>query len=392
MGTLRFGIYYKGCTLRELGNHMMSETANCKIPESFDRVAIEWMDSNKEMVAKMKSNEKLGVGITAEDFSDLSNPPYRMTKDDYKMFLGNYDQMQHFTNASNPEGHFQAYYDTDFDTLYFAKTDVMHYGGENVTSQVLCMWRYVFLRDVLLKGQDAEFNIYRSYYLDPQEGKIVLSVLSLALQIALTVSISIAVFNGWDDIKTQKNPLVIVCSVLAFCFISYSTQGTGRLFRRFYKDIGLAYDLPLFMMLCDYISNVLISWYICCLSLFFLLQTDGLEDLVLNSMALTFIIELDDVINIFDSDEEVVIIADLTKFAETNCESPRKIQYKAKHFVGVLFAPIIVVGNLHLVVEQFYKLFLRKGHRKRMQHRQQMMKRLNQVREEKSKRQGDQTA
>ena len=78
----------------------------------------------------------------------------------------------HYADASNPDGFYQAYYDTDFDLLYYAKSDAMHFGGENVTSQVLCIWRFVFLRDILLKGQDSEFNIYRSYYFDPLTDKV----------------------------------------------------------------------------------------------------------------------------------------------------------------------------------------------------------------------------
>ena len=309
----------------------------------------------------------------------LRNPAYKMVRDGHKTFLENYDQMQHFTDPNDPDGNYQAYYDCDFDVLYYAKADAMHYGGENVTSQLLCIWRFIFLRDVLLKGQDSEFNIYRSYYLDPLEGKIAMAVLSLGLQIVLTVALSHYVYMRWELIWEQDDPLIITTSIMAFCFISYSTNGTMNLFRRFYKDIGLAYELPLFLLVCDYVSNIVLASYICCLSLFFLLQTQDYEDLVLNSMALTFIIELDDVINIYDSDEEVVIMADLRSFAKTNCESPRKIQYWARDFGGILFAPMLVLYTFWVVVEQFYKLFIKRGHRMRMHYRKEMMKRMKHV-------------
>jgi len=155
-GTLKFGIYYKCCSLSDLKSEMRSATASECSPNVFDHSALEWVKVNTALIIKMKMNEKHGVGITAEDFSDLSNPPYPMVKDQYRVFLRNYGHIQRFTNPLDSDGsknreHLQIYYDEDSDVLYFSNANEAHYGGENVTSQVLCIWRFVFLRDVLLK-------------------------------------------------------------------------------------------------------------------------------------------------------------------------------------------------------------------------------------------------
>eukprot|EP01084_Bolivina_argentea_P282099 482802_1 len=55
--------------------------------------------------------------------------------------------------------------------------------------------------------------------------------------------------------------------------------------------------------------------YLCSLcSFFFLIQSETIIDVVLNAFALTFIIELDDMANIFESDEDYVILADMKKW------------------------------------------------------------------------------
>ena len=58
------------------------------------------------------------------------------------------------------------YYDREFNLLYVIpndKTDQnMRLGKINVTEQHI-YYGDMYLKDVLLKGQDSEFNIYKSY-------------------------------------------------------------------------------------------------------------------------------------------------------------------------------------------------------------------------------------
>merc|ERR1711933_546862 len=167
-----------------------------------------------------------------------------------------------------------------------------------------------------------------------------------------------------DFLINQRNWFVITCSVLAFCYISYSTNGTAKLFASFYKDIYLVYDIPWFLVFCDFFSNIICAMYICLLSLFFLIQSGSYGDLVLNSFALTFLVEIDDMVNIYDSDEEVVIIQDLREFIKTNCKSPREIHYKGTDFLQVLGSPAMILHTMWIFFQQFYQLFIKRVHKK----------------------------
>ena len=379
--SIRIGVYYKHCSLHSLKDDMWSSRTQCS-KRGIPRCCIKWIDQNKELIKTLKNNEKFNVQITAEDFSDMNFPPYVLIKNDYQLFLRSYAKITSTygfnpTSDSDDNGddekkelnkmtyNFQIYYDTDCDILYYANADSFYFGGENITAQVQIMFRYIFLKDILLKQQDSEFNIYRSYYFDPRHDKMAMALLATILQVVLTVAITIDVGLSFDDVTHQDNYLIIASSILAFCFISYSTNGTAKLFRKFYHDINLAYDLPWFLVFCDYFSNVIIAMYICLLSLFFLLQSPSYTELVLNAFALTFLVEIDDMINIFDSDEEVVIIQDLRSFIKTNCQTPRKVDYTILSFIEVLLSPLKVLETVWIFFQQFWKLFVVRHHKKK---------------------------
>ena len=65
------------------------------------------------------------------------------------------------------------------------------------------------------------------------------------------------------------------------------------------------------IIILDFISNVLIGLLICCLSLPFLMKSETLTDATLNSFALTFILELDDIVNVFQNDTDYLIDQDV---------------------------------------------------------------------------------
>merc|ERR1712039_984019 len=114
---------------------------------------------------------------------------------------------------------------------------------------------------------------------------------------------------------------------MTFCFLTYTTWNSVSLFSAWYRYLPLGYQVPFTIVFFDYISNVLLEAYICLLSLLFLAQSPDLTELVLNAFALNFIVRIDDIINVFDADEEVVIMADLRAFEANNCEAPRVVNW-----------------------------------------------------------------
>merc|ERR1712087_436365 len=103
--------------------------------------------------------------IQAEDFSEMTFCSLLHEKIGfieefgYSSFLWNYRQIL------NAQQKFRIFVDPDVDAVYYAPVGSAPLVGLDVTDMVRVMFRYVFLKEVLLAGQDAEFNIYRSYYL-----------------------------------------------------------------------------------------------------------------------------------------------------------------------------------------------------------------------------------
>ena len=68
----------------------------------------------------------------------------------------------------------------------------------------------------------------------------------------------------------------------------------------------------------DFLSNIFIGFIICLVSFVYLLQSETIGDVVLNSFALTFILELDDLANLFESDEDALMNADWSQFLSSD--------------------------------------------------------------------------
>lgn len=107
-------------------------------------------------------------------------------------------------------------------------------------------------------------------------------------------------------------------------------------------------------------SNVFCEAYLTLISVIFLAQSPDLTEMVLNAFALNFIVRVDDIINVFDSDEEVMIMQDLRAFDKSNCITPRDIRFRAYDYLAVLLVPMRIFEILYVLVEQLYLLLLTK--------------------------------
>eukprot|EP01083_Nonionella_stella_P271898 921813_1 len=132
-----------------------------------DQELVQWFDSNKRVLFSLRKLKLECVPLTDESFADVVAPSHRLTEDGYSEFMRQYKTIHRLLTAKDGTS-FKAYYEDDHDYLYYSN-DMVELGGYDVTVYVLLLWRYVFLDNVLLKGQDAEFNIYRSYYFDQTE-------------------------------------------------------------------------------------------------------------------------------------------------------------------------------------------------------------------------------
>ena len=110
--------------------------------------------------------------------------------------------------------------------------------------------------------------------------------------------------------KFEKQWLIMVLSGASFSFMSFLYYFTVKKFFRFYNNIHQIIQVPLFLLSLDFVSNIIVGLAICISALFYLLRSENLEELVLNSFALWFILEIDDMANIYESDEEHLVSND----------------------------------------------------------------------------------
>ena len=158
--------------------------------------------------------------------------------------------------------------------------------------------------------------------------------------------------------------IVLAMSVMVFVFLSISTNRTTAQFRAFYEHIGAAYRVPWLLVICDFLSNVVVSIVVTFISFFFLLTSESCTDLVLNAFALTFVNELDDAIAAsFDSDEAFLLAADLRAFLKTDCVVPRAIEYRARDLLGLLVTPFKLAHSVFIAGGAAVKLFVLRRHR-----------------------------
>merc|ERR1719474_655014 len=92
-------------------------------------------------------------------------------------------------------------------------------------------------------------------------------------------------------------------------------------------------------------------------TLFFLLSSESYESVVLNSIALTFIMELDDIINIYESDEEVLIVDDLDHFQKAKYKGPVRVHYKLRDFAIILLSPFFLLHMMFTMLQEIKRAY-----------------------------------
>eukprot|EP01083_Nonionella_stella_P230087 813732_1 len=234
-------------------------------------ILLPWFESNKAVIFSLKKHRDERRNLTNENFTDMIAPPHRLTEKDCRFFLISYEALHKLFD----EDGFKAYYDEELKVLYYDDDTPELSMAHDVTIYVLMLWRYVFLHNILLKGQDNEFNIYRSFYFAPDEFKIPMALLALLVQIVLSVGITIHIADNFEYIyERDLDVFVTICSLFVFGLISMSAYSTATAFVKFYENIYYAYDVPWFFVVCDFISNMVMSSYICAISLFLLMQSE----------------------------------------------------------------------------------------------------------------------
>ena len=72
--------------------------------------------------------------------------------------------------------------------------------------------------------------------------------------------------------------------------------------------------------------------------------------------------EIDDMVNTFDSDEDVVIQADLRAFYRADCVVRRKITYKWREFGRLLWSPFVIFESIWYGFKSLGSVFILQKH------------------------------
>mmetsp|Transcript_96578 Transcript_96578/g.118340 ORF Transcript_96578/g.118340 Transcript_96578/m.118340 type:complete len:610 (-) Transcript_96578:57-1886(-) len=338
---------------------------------------LKWLDNNIDLFLDLQQKESQGIRINDESFSLLSAPPVGFRQIFYKEYE---NFISRFGNDFEDNGKCRLTLHLDKETrvlyaLNRSENDNLHCGGNNVTNIVHLVWRFVYLKDYILKGQDAEFNIYRSYYFDASPSKLYLSLIGIILQITLCIALTVNVVRNWDpDLlrlgskggrENTQDFLIFLIAGVVFSFLSLTTSKTIGLYLDFYSHLYLGFEAPWYFVICDYISNVIITIYITIIGFFYLTQSPDYGELVLNSFALQFVYEIDDIINIFENDENEVIKTELQAFVRSRYQVPRKYNVRIWKFWPILLSPVWIFQSLWWAIKGFGIMFIFARHKKR---------------------------
>lgn len=360
---LHVRISYNYESFDAMKSKMWTERQSNFIAKISSSETIQWLESNDNIYVELCESNISGAQLTADSFAMINYPPNK------------YDFVPHFKEFQNLYGHkqgkMQIYYDKICKVLYAldgANMDNIYLGGMDVTNQVHLLWRFVFLKDNVLSGQDSEFNIYKSYIFNPHPLKLMFSFVAILVQLVLTVAMCYDILDGWPFVEalekqSEYTASVIYVSILVFILLSISTNRTTSLFFDFYENIGIAFHIPWYFIICDFLSNIVISTTITLFSFLFLLTSESYTDLVLNAFALTFVSEIDDFVNTFESDEDYLLQTDLRAFLKTDCSVPRVIEYKYSDFIQFLWSPFGIFISIWTGIKSFITLFVVKKHR-----------------------------
>ena len=179
-----------------------------------------------------------------------------------------------------------------------------------------------------LYGQDDEFNIFRSLCFAPPSSVVEryqMGFVALTLQILLSIGIAVDSLQMWSNKYSSfedfaqamksfeyqfEDIMIVTISMFTLAFILQRLRKTIEAFKQFYSNIKEVCIIPTVIIASDFTSNIIVGTLMAIVTPFFLLQSEDIQTVVLNSFALTYFIELDDLANIYESDEPILLQED----------------------------------------------------------------------------------
>ena len=230
-------------------------------------------------------------------------------------------------------------------------------------------------------GIDCErlMNPFSSSGDEEKQTKLTFCYLLTLLQLLLTTSLLYDLcinfefeFSAFESVEGE---LIVATSVVAVSFISILTVKSMQSWRDFYLRISIVCQVPWIIVGLDFISNVFVATCVASMSFFVTLNSNSLTEAVLNSFALLFIMDLDDLCAmLFANDADHAVAQDL-KYAKHDVEQLRRKRKILVHsegaycrefirpFTSVLFAPLKLLKVLWIFANSLYILLVERPYR-----------------------------
>ncbi len=142
-----------------------------------------------------------------------------------------------------------------------------------------------------IHDSDIELNCYQVAYLSKSKKDLVYAITTIICQIGLLILLGLSLLEvNIDNIFPLLEGRIII--PIIFIFTQYIVQkqiSNTLIFMELFPKVRFS-----FLGICDLFSNVVAAGLIVLLNFFVLAFSDSLMDIVLNSLAALFIIELDD--------------------------------------------------------------------------------------------------
>lgn len=141
-----------------------------------------------------------------------------------------------------------------------------------------------------LRGHN--FNIYECAFLDPKTPHVCTAVFSVVVQVLLFATLTY--YKLINTSKFTEDTLVLIISVLTTVFFGKQAYGQMRDARTFNTIFGVVGNGPPLCRTVNMLINGVMGLLITIFNFLFIVKSDDAIDAILNSLALFFILELDD--------------------------------------------------------------------------------------------------
>eukprot|EP01083_Nonionella_stella_P168561 569415_1 len=203
---------------------------------------------------------------------------------------------------------------------YWNGFEYLPYYFENITQPFYMCCRYHFLMQWVLFGSDSQFNVFKTLcFMSAWRhikhgqlwGRLSVCVLVIIIQSFMTFAVCAQVYQRWDiEEMFDDDGVIVSLSFAVFSFLGYQYFFAVIKFFTFYVRMEYISHVDWIIVIFDFISNIVVGGIVVLSAFVYLMLSDDIQACVMSGFALQFIAALDDMANIFDTDQAFLLAQD----------------------------------------------------------------------------------